>query len=257
MNETPQREYQELRIPKASELVADHLRRLIIHHELAEGEPLPAETQLIAMFQVSRPTLREAYRILESEGLLTVRRGPNGGARVHKPQPDVAARYASAVLQTQGARLTDVFDARTILEGPVAKIYAESWTAEGLSSLRAINAEAALLVGKLHEQRLVHAQFHKTMLELAGNKTLVLLEGMLGVILDGVDFGLIEHRALSEIAAPDIAVRSQATHVRLVDLIEQGAVDEVDHLWRAHLAEPAGLIKANLDERATLRVDQA
>src|SRR6476661_7873987 len=81
------------RVPKMAELVAAQLRRKIVRGELAEGEALPAESALMAEFAVSRPTLREAFRVLESESLISIRRGARGGARVQLPNGNVAASY--------------------------------------------------------------------------------------------------------------------------------------------------------------------
>ena len=47
-----------------AELVADHVRRQIVRGELVEGDALPSEAELMQRFGVSRPTLREAYRVL-------------------------------------------------------------------------------------------------------------------------------------------------------------------------------------------------
>jgi len=63
-----------LRVPKTAELVADSIRGQIVRGELNEGDTLPAEADLTLQFGISRPTLREALRILESEALITVSR---------------------------------------------------------------------------------------------------------------------------------------------------------------------------------------
>src|SRR3954452_16525391 len=114
----------DIRGPKIGELVAGHIRNRIVRGELKPDEALPPESTLMQEFAVSRPTLREAFRILESEGLITVRRGARGGARVQVPTSDVAARYAGLVLQYRGAMLADVFEARVIVEAPAAGIVA-------------------------------------------------------------------------------------------------------------------------------------
>ena len=113
-----------VRVPKTAELVAAHVRRRIVRGELKEGDALPPESALMDEFAISRPTLREAFRILESEGLITVRRGARGGARVQIPTSEVAARYAGLVLQHRGTTLADVLDARVIVEAPAAGIVA-------------------------------------------------------------------------------------------------------------------------------------
>jgi DNA-binding FadR family transcriptional regulator len=104
-----------VRVPKTAELVAGHIRRQIVLGQLKEDDALAPESVLMEEFAISRPTLREAFRILESEGLITVRRGARGGARVQEPSEDAAARYAGLVLQHRGAILDEVLDARLIV----------------------------------------------------------------------------------------------------------------------------------------------
>src|SRR6266545_2615432 len=74
------------RTPKTGEMIADRLRRQIARGDLAIGERLPTEDELTATFGIARTTLREALRILESQGLLEIRRGRAGGPVVTMPQ---------------------------------------------------------------------------------------------------------------------------------------------------------------------------
>ena len=107
-----------VRVPKAGEMVAAQLRRQIVLGELKEGDQLPPESVLMEQFGVSRPTLREAFRILEAEGAITVRRGVRGGARVQVPDIGVAARHIGLLLQYRGALLSDVYEVRAVLSSP-------------------------------------------------------------------------------------------------------------------------------------------
>ena len=105
-----------VRVPKAGELVAAQLRKQIVTGVLKPGDPLPGETALMERYGVSRPTMREAFRILESESIIVVLRGAHGGARVLAPDESVAARHMGLLLQYQGVPLADVYHARTELE---------------------------------------------------------------------------------------------------------------------------------------------
>ena len=64
-----------IRAVKTGEMIASFLRSKIVRGEFAEGDSLPPEAELMRQFEVSRPTLREAFRILETESLIVIRRG--------------------------------------------------------------------------------------------------------------------------------------------------------------------------------------
>ncbi len=86
-----------IRSPKTAELVARTLRRMIVDGQLKEGDFLPHEAELMTHFQVSRPTLREAVRVLESERLVEVRRGSRTGAKCDpRPRDRRASRRSPA-----------------------------------------------------------------------------------------------------------------------------------------------------------------
>ena len=76
-----------VKVPKTAELVTAQLRSQIVRGDLREGDALPPEATLMTQFGVSRPTLREAFRVLESEALISVRRGARGGARATSTLP--------------------------------------------------------------------------------------------------------------------------------------------------------------------------
>ena len=80
------------------------------------GFRLPPEGQLMESLGISRPTLREAFRILEAEGLISVVRGSRTGAKVHQPSVDLVSRYAGYVLESRGTTVADLYQARLAIE---------------------------------------------------------------------------------------------------------------------------------------------
>jgi len=224
-----------IRVPKTAELVAAHLRRQIVKGDLVEGSALPSEAALMAQFGVSRPTLREAFRVLESEALLTVRRGARGGARVHTPDGRVAARYAALVLEHRGTTIGDILQARGVIEPPCAALLASHRTEQDLAILRkAVEAEAdaeepADAIG-------FHESFHHLIVELSNNRTLTVLSDMLAHIIDLVTVSSVspEHASAAEKRA---VARGHRAHERLVDLIATRQAAAAETMWRKHLLE--------------------
>src|SRR6201995_1182189 len=91
----------QLRQPRLAEVVAGGLRERIIDGTLTDGDLLPKQDELLEEFRISRPSLREALRILESEGLITVRRCNQGGSVIEAPNAESSAYMFGLVLQSR------------------------------------------------------------------------------------------------------------------------------------------------------------
>lgn len=224
---------QQVRVPKMAELVSSDLRRRIVRGELNAGDALPSEAELMAQFGVSRPTLREAFRILEAESLITVRRGAGGGARVQTPSPEVAARYVGLVLEHRGTTVKDVWDARLVLEPPTAGILARRRTKADIRMLRDALAEHDSVTEPAEIVRL-HNDFHTLVVRLSGNDTLALLIGMLGEIIERTTWTRVEADLGTSTHARAERDTIKVHHV-LVDLIEAKEAARAEEVWRRHL----------------------
>jgi DNA-binding FadR family transcriptional regulator len=218
-----------VRVPKTAELISGHIRRQIVSGQLHEGDALPPESSLMQEYSISRPTLREAFRILESEGLITVRRGARGGARVQEPSSDVVARYAGLVLQHRGATVADVLDARVIVEAPAASILASR--RDRVSIAKRLQEKLDSLdvddPGRFYE-------FNALVVELTGNQTLMLLTAMLEHITTAAAFSFVRTRTDPGEQAR-LARQAARTRQRLIGLIRTGDADDAEDLWRTHL----------------------
>src|ERR1700692_2312687 len=107
---------QRFRQPRVAELVASQLRDDILSGRLKEGDVLPSQESLFSEFGVSPPALREAIHILETDGLISVRRGNVGGAVIQLPSAERTAHMISMVLQARSATPADVSGALLHLE---------------------------------------------------------------------------------------------------------------------------------------------
>jgi DNA-binding FadR family transcriptional regulator len=222
--------------PKAAVSVAADLRRRIVLGDLPEGAALPNETELMGQYEVSRPTLREALRILETESLISVKRGAGGGARVARPDPSVAARHAATVLRIQGTTLADVFTARSIIEPAAVDLLMARAKAEPevLEPLRRLHEESTANRHDSQRYASLAARFHEQVIELAGNRTLTLV----GLIL----LEIVESHNRATFAAIDrgdeIVGHAQDEHAALIEMIAQGD-DDAPEFWRGHMEDAA------------------
>ena len=128
---------------KTHAVVADRIRRRIVSGELAEGQRLPPEEELTAQFGVARTTLREALRVLESQGLIEIRRGRGGGPTVTHPDLGPVSTALATSLQLQGTTLGDLDAARRLIETEVAGRLAAEHTDRDLAALQAAIDQAA------------------------------------------------------------------------------------------------------------------
>lgn len=222
-----------IRVPKAGELVAASLRRRIITGELQVGDPLPNEATLMEQFGVSRPTLREAFRILESESIITVLRGAHGGARVLAPDSSAAARYTGLLLQYQGVPLVDVYRARASLEVTAIGTLADGDHEHELDTFEALLSAGADLLDDAAAFARHDVDVHQALIDLAGNQALAVLAGMLVHIIDAHHAQFIAaHGGANERPSSRDAHRS---YLRLLGHMRAGDATAAQEFWHKHL----------------------
>ncbi|KUI38552.1 FadR/GntR family transcriptional regulator [Mycobacterium sp. GA-2829] len=234
-----------VRSPKTAELVAGTLRRMVVDGKLKEGDFLPNEAELMAHFGVSRPTLREAVRVLESERLVEVRRGSRTGARVRVPGPEIVARPAGLLLELSGATIADVMTARSGIEPMAVRLLTEGGDTAAFDELEQTLDEH--VVQSWQDGRLAETtgDFHRRMVELSGNATLTIMAGMLHEIT-------VRHTAfaMKESNPPSKAdyEKLMRSYRRLLQLMRSGDGAGAEAHWRKHLDTARALLLQGLED---------
>jgi GntR family transcriptional regulator, transcriptional repressor for pyruvate dehydrogenase complex len=229
-----------LRTPKTAELIASYIRGQVVRGELKTGDSLPPETVLMEMFGVSRPTLREAFRILEAESLISVRRGARGGARVVSPDIAVAARYVGLLLQMSGTTIADVYEARTVIEPAAAALLAARRSRQDLDDLNACVEHLVGLVESDKQFRDADAwsqaimRFHDLVLERSGNRTLAVQAGVLREVV-AMHLSTVVMRTFDHPDTQDQFRKLVRSYRKLVLLIDARDPDGAERHWRTHL----------------------
>jgi GntR family transcriptional repressor for pyruvate dehydrogenase complex len=220
-------------------LVAGELRSRILAREFEDGQLLGREQELIDRFGVSRPSLREALRILETEGLITMVRGPRGGVRVHVPAQSVIARMAAMFLQGQGVSLADVHAARVEIEPAAARRLAASPDrAAALTVLGELVAAQHELLDDPARFGAVNSRFHHTLVASAGNRTLAIVTE----ILDEVIERSIDVADLAASQPPSMLRTGIRSQEELLRLVAAGDPDGAERHWAAHLERTGSFI---------------
>jgi GntR family transcriptional regulator, transcriptional repressor for pyruvate dehydrogenase complex len=200
-----------IRSPKVGERVAQEIAGWILDQGLRNGDGLPNEKEMAASLEVSRTTLREGLRLLETQGIITIRTGPGGGPVVRAPQPADLANSASLLLQFMDVTFSQVIDSRAALEPEIARLAALHRTDAQVEELAASARTMGEVVGDPPRYREQYAAFH----ELMGYAT---HNGVLAVFA-------ATQRKISEVFQREVVYGSKSvrgavqSHHRLVDAI--------------------------------------
>ena len=231
-----------MRAPKLSHLVAERLRSQIASGHLGPGDSLPSEAQLLAQFGVSRPTLREALRVLESESLIQLGRGARSGATVLAPSIDAATKYSGLYLASHGTTIAEINEVRMLVEPSLAGLLAQNRRKEHVKQLRQVYEDQRAGLAARDYVSVVSSviEFHDVMVRSSENRALGLLAGILHELAvkvypkmlnaDGArDRQLVQRRT----------EESSAAHGRLLDLIARGKAKEAEEFWRNYMQDTA------------------
>jgi DNA-binding FadR family transcriptional regulator len=158
-------------VMKASLAVAADFRERIARGELRAGDSLPVEDTLMEELGASRSVVREALRILETEGLIVVRRGIGGGPRVRHPTISEATKAMGVFLQIGDISVTDVWEARDRIIGSSVERLAVNHTTRDAADFVAAARRLRNVVGDLDAYYPHLIDVGETVVRLAANAT--------------------------------------------------------------------------------------
>jgi DNA-binding FadR family transcriptional regulator len=212
---------------KMSERVARTLAAHIVDQDLAPGTPLPSEKELIETFGMARTTVREALRLLETRGVITIRSGPGGGPVVRRPGLADLSESLSLMMQFQGTTLEEVMRSRAMVETSIIRLAATRIGADQLARLQQVSAELAEVIEDDEAFGEGNTEYHDIIAEAAGNLPLRIMLASIGSIADGRSTGI---RYTSEVRRSIVE-----DHDRIVEALAARDVDAAELAMRDHL----------------------
>jgi DNA-binding FadR family transcriptional regulator len=222
----------------ASHQIAREIRRYLATERLRPGERLGTEQELAAEFGVSRPTLREALRLLAGAHLVRASTGPGGGIFVASTPNEGMGRNLSesiaSMLETDSVSLFELLDARVHMEVPLAGFAAQNATEETARDLQTAIDDAEGNHPASPAFSAADARFHRVIAATARNELLraftswtldVVQPSLIATIGESIDGESIlnQHRAIRRAIQrrkPAAAQRAMRLHLEyLRDLV--------------------------------------
>jgi GntR family transcriptional repressor for pyruvate dehydrogenase complex len=191
--------------------VVSEVRDALFAKRLKPGDFLGTEKDLAARFGASRIVARDALRTLEALGIVEIRMGKGGGARIAQGNPRLFAEALAVQLDLTGVSATEIMDAQRAIETLGAELAAEHATPADIAKLRALLREAETALPDLDKFTRLSRDFHLAIAEASHNRVLV------------VQLISLEHVSWprrNATATPKLARHILDVHGKLADLIE-------------------------------------
>ena len=175
---------------RVSETIARRIKKQISDGALVPGEKLPAERHMAQRYRTSRVSVREAYRSLEELGLLTIRRGAEGGAFIADIDHRPVMRSLSLMLRLGKTSNDEITEARLLIEPPIARLAARRARPEDVERLQSVVRQQEAALRRRGHYGPFDLQFHRSVAECARNLPLKVLMDALSDLTVEVVAGL-------------------------------------------------------------------
>ena len=236
---------------KRPDAVAEQIRERIIDSGLQPGERLPHEWTEPETWNVSRGTLREALKILESQGLTSSKTGPGGGVFVTSVEAEYAISLLDNLFLHEQPSIADIYAIRKELEPQLAESLAGRLTPEAIASLQAkirLYEDEPSNAEEEYRQRLAELDFHEELARLCENRLL----GFLCRFLVSLLRDMTVCRDIYQQHNPELRETGLHYQVALLRTMKAGNVERAGALMREHMiaAETYMLERAEVRRRS-------
>lgn len=229
--------FQRVRVGRVSEEVVKQVQEAIFSGELEPGDRLPPERELAEQFGLSRMSVRDALRTLESSGLVEIKVGSNGGAFIREPNFDPLRETLSSMLRSKKANILELVETRKIVEIAIVELASQRATEEDLREMReAVEAARQSLKSGDLNYGPHSVQFHTALANAAKNHVLNLTVRSFRAFFSDVLEKLLP--------TSDMAERAIADHWDLYKAIETHDAERARKLMSEHLVYFETKVKA-------------
>jgi DNA-binding FadR family transcriptional regulator len=224
--------FDKVSVGRISETIVDQIRQLMRTGQLRPGDRLPAERDLCERFGVSRVTVREALRMLESSGLVEIRVGARGGAFVTIPTSEHVGDGLADMLTLSVLTAADVTEVRLILEVGIAPLVCVRATEEDLEALEEICERSREAIRTETYTMDLSAEFHARVAQSTHNPALaMLIESFRGPILMSLE--------QAKMTAPEMGVLGTEEHEAFTKAVRRRDPGLATEIMREHLERTA------------------
>lgn len=211
------------------EMISSNIKELVFSGVLKSGDKLPSEGQLSQQFKVGRQTIREALRLLELSGFITVQKGSRGGPIVHD---SINAKIKDLILDAfrmKQISLEDLTTARIGIEQMVVSFAIDNHTAEDVGRLKENLKQANAKIKAKQVATEENFIFHKLVAEASHNHVFVICVEVLMTV----------HADFLKKITPDFNTSKQVVeaHIKILDAIIKKDKTLADKLMHEHLIE--------------------
>ena len=214
--------------------VAGIIKDWIIEHGLSPGDRLPQEPQLISDLGVSKGTVREALKVLETQGLIRTRTGPGGGAFITEVRKDHASALLANYLLFKDVSIADIYELRISLEPQLVADLALRITTEQVEELRARMSSYTAPPATIEEerdQRRAELEFHETLAGFSDNPLLGFVCGFLARLLKELTIC----RRIYDQPNPELRERGVSYQEQLIEALCARDAETARAVMQAHM----------------------
>jgi GntR family transcriptional regulator, transcriptional repressor for pyruvate dehydrogenase complex len=226
--------------------IVTQVRDALFAKELRPGDFLGTEKDLAERFGVSRIVARDALRTLEAQGIVDIKVGAGGGARIAQGNARLFAEALAVQLDLAGVSVAEIMDAQRAIECLGAELAALNSTAEDQARLRALIAEAERRMDDVPAFTRLGREFHLAVAEAAHNRVLV---------VQLISLQHVSWPAQNPTLTPKVARRILDAHKELASLIEMRDGAGARRLMEEHVKMIGARRVAEHRERRTTERD--
>jgi GntR family transcriptional regulator, transcriptional repressor for pyruvate dehydrogenase complex len=215
-------------VPKASDILADQLRDLILNGAIPAGGALPPERELVVSSGLSRSSVRDALRVLEVEGLIVTKPGRSGGSIVRLPGRETVARPLELYVKSHEIQLQSLLDCRLAVEPFLASRAAQNHTDEDLALIKDIHAQFVATTDNVADYKRLNLEWHLAIAQASKNELLIAL-------MEAISQPILEADGYHQVTTEAIRAEAKKAHAAILDAIENRNAEQAHSRMARHL----------------------